>query len=98
MNSYELMVIYNPTITEAEVKKHIEGVKVKIKDLGGKVKAEDFWGLKDLAYPMKKFTQAYYTVINFEQDGIKVVDLNAYLNRQEKEIIRSLISIVNEVE
>ncbi len=98
MNSYELMVIYNPTLTEAEVKKHIDLVKAKIKDLGGKVSGEDFWGLKDLAYPMKKFTQAYYTVLNFEQDGIKIVELNAYLNRQEKEIVRSLVSVVNETE
>lgn len=83
---------------EADVKKHIDSVKAKIKDLGGKVNGEDFWGLKDLAYPMKKFTQAYYEVITMELDGIKVVDLNSFLNRQEKEVVRSLVSLVNESE
>lgn len=95
MNTYELMLIYTPTNGESEVKKHFETLKEKVSGMGGKVKSEDFWGLKDLAYVMNKNKQAYYMIATFDLDGIKIADFNDYLNRQENYIIRSMVTLLN---
>lgn len=94
MNSYELMLIYNPILGEGEVQKHFGTVKEKIESFGGKVVSEDVWGLKDLAYAMNKFKQAYYIVLTFDLDALKVIDLNDYLNKQQTHIIRSMTTLL----
>ncbi len=95
MNTYELMIIYSPAHGEAEVKKHFEGVKERVSSLGGKVKSEDFWGLKDLAYMMNKNRQAYYIVASLDLDSLKTASLNDYLNKQEAYVIRNMLTLVN---
>lgn len=94
MNIYELMVIYKPTLGDIGVKTQIETLKKKIDGLSGKVNTEDFWGLKDLAYPMKGLTQAYYIVLNLNMDPLKVADLADFLNKQEETVVRNMISSV----
>lgn len=95
MNTYELMLIFNPQTGESEVKTQLEAVKSKISEFGGTVKNEDFWGLKDLAYVMNKFKQAYYVVLILELDTLKVKDLSDYINRQQTQVIRQMITTVN---
>lgn len=94
MNTYELMVIYSPTLGDSGVKTQIDGLKKKIEALSGKVATEDFWGLKDLAYPMHGLTQAYYTVLTINLDPLKVADISDFLNKQEKIVIRNMLSSV----
>jgi small subunit ribosomal protein S6 len=94
MNTYELMVIYNPTLGDAGVKSQIESLKKKIEGFGGKVDTEDFWGLKDLAYPMQGNTQAYYEVVTISLAANKVAELSDFLNKQEDAVVRNMISVV----
>lgn len=94
MNTYELMVIYNPNLGDAGVKSQVDSLKKKIDSLSGKVNSEDFWGLKDLAYPIHGLTQAYYTVLTIDVDPLKVAEVSDFLNKQEKDVIRNMISVV----
>ena len=94
MNTYELMVIYNPNLGDTGVKAQIDVLKKKIESVNGKVNKEDFWGLKDLAYPMTGLTHAYYVVFTLSLEPLKVAEVSDFLNKQEDIVIRNLISSV----
>lgn len=94
MNKYELMVIYNSGLKEDEVKKSISTLKDKIKDLKGEVTKEDYWGLKDLAYEIKKASKAYYFVVNTDMESDSAKNLTKWVSGQDS-ILRSLLTKVN---
>jgi small subunit ribosomal protein S6 len=58
MRTYELVLVVNPSVKEAERKKLLEQIKGWL----GKVKVtkEDDWGQKALAYPIKKEDSGHY--------------------------------------
>jgi len=94
MNKYELMVIYDSSLKEDEVKKNISTLKDKIKDLKGTLINEDYWGLKDLAYEINKSTKAYYIVLTMELEAGSAKELTAWLSGEEG-ILRDLLTKIN---
>lgn len=95
MNTYELMVLYFSELKGETLKKEQTKLKDQLKALGGNLLSVDNIGIKDLAYEMKKQTRANYLVANFELDSLKLQDLNLWLTREDKTILRFLISKVN---
>ncbi len=85
------MAIYNSNLKDDEVKKSISTLKDKIKDLKGNLTSEDYWGLKDLAYEIKKATKAYYVVLTIDMDGDSAKELSAWLAGQDS-VLRSLLT------
>ncbi|MDR0880689.1 MAG: 30S ribosomal protein S6 [Clostridioides sp.] len=89
MKNYELIYVVKPN-AEEDVK---EAVLNKIKDVvgtNGEVGKVDTWGNKKLAYPIQKFTEGYYVLVNF-QSGIDVpkeIDRNLKINEN---VIRHMI-------
>lgn len=89
MKKYELVFVVKPN-TEEEVR---EAVLNKIKEVvstNGEVTTVDTWGTKKLAYPIAKFTEGYYVLVNFEA-GVEVpkeLDRNLKINEN---VIRHMI-------
>ena len=65
MNNYELMVIFTPVLSVEEFKAEQKKYATLVKDNGGSVVAENAWGLKSLAYPIRKKTTGLYWVLEF---------------------------------
>ena len=65
MNNYELMVIFTPVLSEEEFKGEQKKYAALIKEAGGTVVAENAWGLKSLAYPIRKKTTGLYWVLDY---------------------------------
>ena len=65
MNDYELMVIFTPVLSDDEFKSEQKKYAKLVADSGGKVVAENPWGLKSLAYPVQKKTTGLYWVLEF---------------------------------
>jgi small subunit ribosomal protein S6 len=59
MNNYELMVIFTPVLSEEDYKAAQKKYTAFIKDNGGEVVHENPWGLKSLAYPIRKRRPVY---------------------------------------
>lgn len=80
MKHYELMVIVDPEIGSDAVNSKLEEIKQLIASNKGDIFFEDLWGVKDLAYRIKKKDKGYYAVfnMNMENDGIK--EINTTLN------------------
>lgn len=87
---YELMVIVSPDIGETAINKRLEAIKKSIKDFGGEFSFEDLWGLRNLAYAIRKHDQGYYAVLDFDMDPEKVKELDRML-RLEVEVLRHLL-------
>ena len=66
LNKYESIYIINPEVDAEGIKGLVEKFNALIESEGGKVTETNEWGMKKLAYPIKKFTQGYYVLVNFE--------------------------------
>ena len=65
MNNYELMVIFTPVLSNDEYKAAQKKFASFITENGGKMVAENAWGLKSLAYPIRKKTTGLYWVLEY---------------------------------
>ena len=66
MKLYELTVIIDSSLDESTIQTEIEKIENRITDSNGKIHRLDRWGLKRLAYEIKKRTQGYYVFFLFE--------------------------------
>ncbi|MBI2431240.1 MAG: 30S ribosomal protein S6 [Candidatus Levybacteria bacterium] len=64
MREYELVMVLRSSLTEAKRKKVLDTVKGWLKEM--KVLKEDNWGLKPLAYKIKKETSGFFSVLSLE--------------------------------
>ncbi len=90
MNSYELAVLYHPSL-EVDLSKAEDRVVKILTDNGGKVVATDNWGKRKLAYPIKKNEHAIYVFYTVELPGNSVAKVESTLNITD-EVIRFLIT------
>ncbi|HVZ57059.1 MAG TPA: 30S ribosomal protein S6 [Chitinophagaceae bacterium] len=91
MNNYELMVIFTPVLSEEDFKAEQKKYVSLLIENGGKVVAENAWGLKSLAYPIQKKTTGLYWVLEF----IAPSDFNEKLKIQllrDEAVLRQLVT------
>ncbi|WP_163336643.1 30S ribosomal protein S6 [Desulfopila sp. IMCC35008] len=65
MRRYELIFILRPSIGEEEINKVVDYSQTIISDEGGSVIDLNKWGMKKLAYPIKKEIQGYYVFCDY---------------------------------
>ncbi len=83
MQNYELMVIFTPVLSEDEFKSAQKKFTSLLTENGGKAVHENAWGLKSLAYPIKKKTTGLYWVLEYEAPSDFNEKLNVQLLRDE---------------
>jgi len=89
LNSYELVLVFSPVMSKDEVKQSIKKYKKLVNTVGGELVHEDFWGLKQLAYPIKKKTTGIYLVLEFSAPGDAINKMEVLFKRDEN-ILRFL--------
>ena len=65
MRRYETIYILRPTLGETEITAIIENTNQVIADANGSIIDQDRWGMKKLAYLIKKETQGYYVFCDY---------------------------------
>jgi small subunit ribosomal protein S6 len=91
LQSYELMVIFTPVLAEDEYKSEQKKFAGYIKEHGGEIVHQDAWGLRSLAYPIKKKTTGLYWVVEFQAPGDIVGKLEIQMNRDET-VLRHMVT------
>ena len=92
MRDYELVYVVKPVLDE-ETR---EGVQNRIKEIieanGGEVTKVDAWGNRKLAYQIAKFTEGFYTLVNFKAsvELPKELDRNLKINEN---VIRHMVVV-----
>jgi small subunit ribosomal protein S6 len=66
MAFYEHVVITRPDISPAQVDTFVEELSTFLKEKGAKVGRTEYWGLRSLAYPIKKQRKGHYSCINID--------------------------------
>jgi small subunit ribosomal protein S6 len=89
MSNYELMVIFTPVLSDEEFKGEQKRYAALVKDSGGSIIAENAWGLKSLAYPIRKKTTGLYWVLEYAAPSDFNEKLKVQLLRDEN-ILRHL--------
>jgi small subunit ribosomal protein S6 len=83
MRLYETTFILSPQADEATFDRQIKAVSDVIHRYEGKVMRESRWGIRRLAYPIKRFTQGFYTRIIFEANPQVLKELERFYKIEE---------------
>lgn len=86
---YENLVIFKSEIGETGINKEVEKF-VGIIEKGGKSINVDRWGLRQLAYPIRKKESGYYVLFEFEADG-KVLSELGHTLKLDEDVLRYCI-------
>jgi small subunit ribosomal protein S6 len=65
MYNYELMMIFTPVLSEEDYKASQKKYLAFVKEHEGKLLHDNAWGLKSLAYPIRKKTTGLYWVLEY---------------------------------
>jgi len=89
LNNYETVFIATPVLSENQMKEAVQKFKKIITENSGEIVHEENWGLKKLAYPIKKKSTGFYYLIEFKGPG-DIVDKLELQYRRDERIIRFL--------
>ncbi len=90
MKSYELMLIFDPSLEENVITEELSKITSIIEKEKGEILNKDIWGLKKLAYPIKRQDNGFYAVLYFNSDAGVLSELDR-LNKINDKILRHLI-------
>lgn len=92
MKNYEIMYILAPTLDEAGTKSAVESLHKILTDNGAKITGVKEWGMKDLAYPIKKQTKGYYVVVNFSGEPAAINEFDRIV-KLDTRVLRFLVTV-----
>jgi len=76
VKAYELLLFFNPTLSDDERAAALERVQSLIRDGGSTLESVDEWGKRKLAYEIDKLTDGDYVLFEFsaQPDAIAEID------------------------
>ncbi len=89
MRKYEFLMIIKPNLEKAIEEEFIKNFEQR---LGGNIVKKDDWGLRKLAYPIKKEQEAHYILYFVEAEPENVIKTREWLNIR-KELLRSMVLV-----
>ena len=63
MTKYETAILFHPELPEERRKEFLTKIEGIIASFGGEVLKQDDWGIRKLAYPIRKTSNAFYTFL-----------------------------------
>lgn len=97
MPLYESTFVVRQDVSRADVTKHIEAFSGIVASNGGKVVKSEYWGLRNLAYRIKKNRKGHYVMLALDAPYEAVKELERNLGIHE-DIIRVLTVRVDAIE
>ena len=90
MKAYELLVIFNPTLSDDERAAALERVQALIRDGGSELDTVDEWGKRKLAYEIEKMTDGDYVLYEFHAEPSAIAEIDRVLGITDA-VVRFLI-------
>jgi small subunit ribosomal protein S6 len=87
MHRYETLFILHPEIPEAQVRETLDRVRRLIEGMAGQVTEIQDWGIRDLAYPIRKQPRGTYVLVQYSADPGVVKELERTLKLAD-EVLR----------
>jgi small subunit ribosomal protein S6 len=87
MALYEHIFLARQDVTSQQVDTLIEQYKGVIEAAGGKIAKNEYWGIKSLAYRIKKNRKAHFTLLNIDAPSSALAEVERLMGINE-DIIR----------
>ncbi len=97
MSLYESVIIVRQEATSQQVESLAELLEGIIEENAGKVRKREYWGLRSLAYKIKKNRKGHYVLLNIEAQSAAVHEMERQM-RLNEDILRYLTLRIDEVE
>ena len=97
MSLYENVFIARQDVSSAQVDGLVENFEKIISDLGGSVPKKELWGLRTMAYKIKKNRKGHYVLMNIDAPSQAIHELERQMNLNE-DVLRYLTTRVDELE
>ena len=86
MNQYETVFILTPVLSDEQMKETVAKFRNLLTDNGAEILNEEIWGLKKMAYAIKKKSTGFYCLVEFKGEPSIVNTLETGFRRDEKVI------------
>jgi small subunit ribosomal protein S6 len=94
---YENVFIARQDVSSTQVDGLVETFEKIITDMGGSVPKKELWGLRTMAYKIKKNRKGHYVLMNIDAPSEAVHELERQMNLNE-DVLRYLTTRVDELE
>lgn len=89
MALYEHVLIARPDISPQQVDALIEDITRTVGEQGGKIAKNEYWGLRNLAYRVRKNRKGHYAMLNIDAPSEAIAELERRL-RINEDVLRYL--------
>jgi small subunit ribosomal protein S6 len=79
MRDYETLILLHPELPEAQNRETIDRCRRLIEEMGGQVREVQEWGVRELAYPIRKLLRGYYVLVEYTAEPRVVNELERTL-------------------
>ena len=97
MALYEHIFMARQDVTSQQVEQMVEQYKAVLEEAGGKVEKTEMWGVKSLAYRIRKNRKAHFTLLNLDAPPAAVAEMERQM-RINEDILRFMTIRVEEHE
>lgn len=97
MSFYESVYIARPDISAAQVEALTQSLTGVVEENGGKVTKTEYWGIKSLAYRIKKNRKGHYSLLNLDAPPAALKEMERNM-RLSEDIIRYMSVRVDQLE
>jgi small subunit ribosomal protein S6 len=97
MALYEHVLISRPDISPAQVESQIEELSQWLQSQGAKVGKTEYWGLRNLSYPINKQRKGHYSLLNVDGPAEALHELERR-HRISDDVIRYMTVKVEELD
>lgn len=84
LSHYETIIILRPELQKAEVTQSVERYKQLLQEQGAEISFYEPWGVRQLAYPIRKLSSGDYHILEFTAGPHVVAILEREYGRDEQ--------------
>ena len=97
MRLYESVIIARQDVSTTQVETLVDEFSAIIEKAGGSIHKKEFWGLRGLAYRIKKNRKGHYVMLNIETDSETLNEFERIMGLNE-DVLRFMTIAIEEVD
>lgn len=97
MRLYESVIIARQDVSTTQVETLVDEFSAIIEKAGGSIHKKEFWGLRGLAYRIKKNRKGHYVMLNIETDSETLNEFERIMSLNE-DVLRFMTIAIEEVD
>ncbi len=97
MPLYEVVLIARNDVTQQQVETLVDEFATRLEGEGGQVRKREYWGVRSLAYRIKKNRKAHYMLLGLDAKPASISEMERQFGLNE-DVLRSMTIRVDEIE